>query len=425
MNPIDDAQFDEIMKANNVTPNTGGADPWARYTQLQTPTAPDFGFLERSKNEVKAAVADPVEGAKGAVKGLVQGAVGISKAVDMGVTGAGAAMVGDEEYNLGDTSLDYTAVNEMTQYSNDAQKGGALIENVAEIATGVKPLVQAAIKKGPGLIKEGVEAVATRSARKQEKGILDTIVGKDEEMSKAMREDAIMQGRKTETKGLFGTQKVEYSPAEELKNAAKVLQKEGKVRSGDVPTVVKKKVEEVIVKRGKEAEDYLDANVQMVDPAEHVDLFNNLKKTVGKRDDRPLAKTAYDGLIDNFTARLDGKDMNTANYYRALKEWEKEMAATIPRGQEALLDSTGFASGRVRAAADIRAAVRDMIGSKNPEFKPQMYDLMSLYRAKDQAVYNALKFKKKNWAQANPWKAGAIGGAASASGIGVGWNLMK
>ena len=115
----------------------------------ETAVKPSLG--DRLKNEVVAAVKDPKEAAKGFVKGGIKTAVDTSKMVE----GFGKEVL--ERFGGVDTSglgADPTAVDELTQYSNDAQRGGATAETVAEFV-GVG---------GPKLVKEGVEFAATKSA---------------------------------------------------------------------------------------------------------------------------------------------------------------------------------------------------------------------------------------------------------------------
>jgi len=49
-------------------------------------------------------------------------------------------------------------------------------------------------------------------------------------------------------------------------------------------------------------------------------------------------------------------------------------------------DNLGQGSARIRAAQDVRAVVRDLIGKKHPEFKGKMFDLASLYDVLDTAL---------------------------------------
>lgn len=156
---IDNAAIHEIMKSSGISPQTEGVDPWARYDKYLKSAPPTMGFLERSKNEVKAAVADPVEGIKGAAKGLVKGTVDVAKGFDA----FGRALLPDiGGLNTTESSLDFGPVDEMTQYSNDAQKGGALIENVAELGLGAKALIKpvtSVVKGIPDAVKGTVNAI--------------------------------------------------------------------------------------------------------------------------------------------------------------------------------------------------------------------------------------------------------------------------
>lgn len=133
--------------------------------------------------------------------------------------------------------------------------------------------------------------------------------------------------------------------------------------------------------RGKEAETFLEAAKTPITNKEDFDAFQAVRSSSSKYM-TPAEQSAYDEQIGVFQKILKGYgEYNTSNYYKALKEYESQVTANIPKGKDALLVPGG--SARIQAAKDVRTVVRDMIGKKNPPFKGKMFDLASLYDAQD------------------------------------------
>ncbi len=147
------------------------------------------------------------------------------------------------------------------------------------------------------------------------------------------------------------------------------------------PVKTQAAIAEDIATRGKEAETYLKAENTPITNKEDYDAFQAIRSSSSKYM-TPAEQKAYDEQIGVFQGILKGKgEYNTANYYEALKEYESQVTANLPKGKDALLVPGG--SARIQAAKDVRSVVRNMIGEKNPAFKGKMYDLASLYDAQD------------------------------------------
>lgn len=188
----------------------------------------------------------------------------------------------------------------------------------------------------------------------------------------------------------------------------------GKTSRNPVKTL--SSVNDEIANRGKEAETYLETNAKPITNKEDFDAFNAIKDS-SKKYMTPAEAKAYDEQIGVFQKILKGYGKyDTSNYYKALKEYESQVTANLPKGKDALLVPGG--SARIQAAKDVRKIVRDMIGSKNSEFKGKMFDLASLYDVKD-TVAGQVADKAKNsvtLAQRHP---GLIGAAKWAGGVGA------
>lgn len=287
---------------------------------------------------------------------------------------------------------------------------------VSKIPTAIKTVATETPKVASSVKNTFVKPPAI-VAQKERDGVLKALVGDPGDMTKAMQKDAIGIEGKQISKGFGGTQKVEYIPSEEIKRASQILHEEAAATAKDLPTDLKKKIDFTIGDRGLEAEKYLAQNAKKVTSQEHNDMFSELLKTASKKNPQVAASKAYKDEIKNFTQRLPStEELTTENYYKTLKQWEADVADTLPKGQATLMDTHGVASARIRAAADIRNAVRDMIGKKNPDFKPKMYDLVSLYKARDLAKHNILMFKPKNIFQANIGLIKGVGAAGAVTG---------
>lgn len=193
-------------------------------------------------------------------------------------------------------------------------------------------------------------------------------------MTKGERISAEEAGRLKMTK----TGKTEFDPSDTEVRASQILT--GKTKGNPVKDLVT--VKEEISTRGKEAETYLKANSKAISNKEDFEAFDKVRQDAAKYLTDTEMK-AYDEQVKMFSKQLQGRGgYNTENYYRALKDYEANVADKLPRGKERLLDPTGIANAKIRAASDVRKVVRDMIATKNSEFKPKMFDLASLYDVK-------------------------------------------
>lgn len=273
------------------------------------------------------------------------------------------------------------------------------------------------------------KALADATAAKNKSGVVDLLKQNEDTMTPTMKKEAIDEGRQTITKTKTGGTKVDYAPTKEVTRASEILSDPNEVKNPvspkDKPDVVYSKVKDAIAEKGDAAEKYLEANPVKITNKEDADLFGGLREKAAKVSTDTEMK-AYDEQIKLFQKQLQGRGgYDTSNYYKALKDWEQNIADKLPRGKDALLDPTGVANAKIRAASDIRTAVRDMIGDKHPEFKPRMYDLASLYEVKDNSLLNASKESSKNIFEKHPvaTKVGALLGAdkiiKATTGLGI------
>lgn len=243
------------------------------------------------------------------------------------------------------------------------------------------------------------------------KKALKAVSSTAETMTKGERLQAASEGRLTQTK--LGAK--EYTPTNTENRAAQILDK--KLSNNPIKNI--EVVKKEISSRGAEAENYLNKNAKHVTNKEHFDMFSGKRKIAEKSlTDNELK--AYDEQVKMFSKQLPGRgSYDTSNYYKALKDYESNVADKLPRGKTALLDPSGMANAKLRAASDVRKVVRDMIGSKNPEFKGKMFDLTSLYDAKGNILDKADKLEGNvftRYGKANPIKAGIASAVVTAAG---------
>lgn len=199
--------------------------------------------------------------------------------------------------------------------------------------------------------------------------------------------------------------------------ASDTEQRAGELLAGKLSTNPVKNIpiiQKEIASQGKGAEEYLVQNAKPITNAEDYTMFQQ-QRIESEKYMTPPAVKAYDEQISVFQKVLrDFGEYNTANYYKALKDFETNVTAHLPKGKEALLDEGG--SARLQAAKDVRSIVRDMIGQKNPEFKDKMFDLASLYDARDTNITKALKKPSfaKTFAREHPFITAAGGATAGA-----------
>lgn len=279
------------------------------------------------------------------------------------------------------------------------------VKDVAE--TGAKG-ISSAIDATKEAFAKGTEDTGVKSTEKA----IDAIKSTEDTMTKSERQQAIDEGRVKVSK--LG--KTEYLPSDTEKRAGEILA--GKLKSNPVKNVPIIKSE--IATRGAEAEKYLEKNPIKITAQEQADMFSEHRATAEKYLDEPQLK-AYDDQMKLFLKQLPGRGgYNTANFYKALKDYEANVASNLARGKEALLDATGTASAKLRAAKDIRQIVRDEIGKRHPEFKPKMFDLASLYDSLDNTIIKAEKTTGTSvgrFAKKHPYITGSITGAVGGRAV--------
>lgn len=141
------SRFAELQALSGQKPSIRQSFNEALLTPKQETPASDFMGANVAKTAVDYGtemVKNPVETAKGVVKGVPGGAAQFTKLIDTGVNKA----LGKEG-----TTLDYSAIEELTQPSNKAQQGGYVV--------GTALPIERAVTAATPLVKAGVEAVET------------------------------------------------------------------------------------------------------------------------------------------------------------------------------------------------------------------------------------------------------------------------
>ncbi len=309
-------------------------------------------------------------------------------------------------------------------------KGDVNIPTVEETngaAANVLSDAQAGISKGKQFAEKRAATKTASALAENQKGVIGAIKENPENLTPTMKKEYADKGLQTITKGKNGTQQVAYGVPKEIEHASTVVTDAEKVGTknvispNDTPDVVLAKAKGGISRLGQKAEMHLEQNAQKITNTEHAQIFDAMKTKAEDALGESQLK-AYDEQIKLFSKQLpkqmakNGGGFDTANYYKALKQYESNVGDTLKAGKASLMDSEGIGAARLRAASDIRTAVRDMIGEKNPEFKPQMKDLMSLYETKDAALFNASKATNVSFSEANPKTAKALKYAAIAGG---------
>ena len=285
------------------------------------------------------------------------------------------------------------------------------------IGSGIVTGVGGQVIKGIGGKLLGKEAPAVEGELSSaEQKTLGHIQSNEDTMTIGQRKAAIQGGRLEPTK-LGGKT---FTATNEEQNAAKLLA--GKTTGNPVKDV--KVIQDEISTRGAAAEKYLSQNPVAVTAADQKKVFDTLQQTSGKYLSKSEMK-AYGEQKKIFEQiyndQAKGKGFNTSTLYSAIKEYENEVGSQLPKGKAAIMDATGIANAKIRAAADIRTAVRQLIGTKNPEFQPQMYDLMSLYGARSTVTTKAEQLSGNVISRALKSKpAKVIGATAGTVGLGYG-----
>ena len=294
----------------------------------------------------------------------------------------------EKERLLGNVSaVSYDSKPDILKPKGFMEKTGYLAESAAELLGPTKVAAYARdLSKIPKDIRSIISVLDESKAieaklplTSTQKKTLDIIKGTEDTMTKGERLASESRMKATKLGGK------EFTASPEETRAAKIL--EGKMTKN--PVIDKEIIKKEISTRGQEAETYLEANKKPITNKEHADMFAVARKEAEKSL-TPTELKAYDEAVTMFSKQLQGKGgYNTESYYKALKDFEANVADKLPRGREALIDPTGVANAKLHAASDVRQVVRDMIASKNPEFKSKMFDLASLYNVKNTAVTKA------------------------------------
>lgn len=302
----------------------------------------------------------------------------------------------------------------------------ALDTTVSDAATGVKN----AVVKTASNVKDAATAakgLVTPTPAGPAEAATNLISQDPETMTQGMKNEAVAQGRQTITPNKGGTE-VGYKPTAQIERAGQILSDPAQVGSPitakDAPNVVVAKVKSAIATKGAQAEKFLEDNPEHVSNQEASDMVTKMKASA-ERTSTPVEMKAYSDQLDLFQKQLEDQTsktgtLNTSDYYKALKNYETEVASKFKGGKTALADPEGIASAKIQAASDIRSSVRDMIGAKHSEFQSKMQDIASLYEARDNAIFNAGKTKSSTFLQNHPTIAKvAKTSAALATGAGV------
>lgn len=261
------------------------------------------------------------------------------------------------------------------------------------------------LKEGAGKIMDVIREPFSPAVSRATKAVQSTA----DTMTKKERAEAALGGRMSDT--IFG--KGKFAPSDLEERAGEMLA--GKVGKNPVSNL--STIQEEIAHQGRGAEQYLEQNAKPITNAEDHTMFQQ-KRIESEKYMTPTAVNAYDDQIKVFQKVLkDFGEYNTSNYYKALKDFEDNVTAHLPKGKEALLDEGG--SARLQAAKDVRSIVRSMIGRKNEEFSGKMFDLASLYEARDNSLAKALENGSfaKRFAQNHPFITPALGAGAGLAGL--------
>lgn len=212
----------EEMNAKYGKPPTAPSAGGSRYANAWGTQPKEKTLSENITSHISEAVKNPLETGKGIVKGIPGGAASVTKGLDMvtskisdvvpeylqpgpvrALTEA-RKMAGIKE---GETTLDYTDVEELTAPSNDAQETGYVAAQflpVERAFTASKPLVEEGIKAVKPLVSATKEFMANRATNKNIDFVKNLITP---ELNKVATTEAIKTGKVTEA-GFRGTRDI-------------------------------------------------------------------------------------------------------------------------------------------------------------------------------------------------------------------------
>lgn len=326
---------------------------------------------------------------------------------------------------LGSSALDATVSDTATAAKNAVVKMATSAKGaVTDTASAFKTAVVGTPEEQTARTAAQIAAKASNSAQ----AVTDMLKQDPTTMTQTMKTQATQDGRQLIINNKTGGTDVDFKPTKEVNRAGEIMSDPTEVNSPitpkDKPNVVLAKVNNAISQKGAAVEQFLRENPVEVTPEDETTMLNKMRADAAKTS-TPTEMNAYNDQISLFQKQLEEKytesgTLNTSDYYEALKQYEANVASKFSGGKSALIDPEGIGSAKIQAAADLRQHIRDLIGSKHPEFKPQMYDLTSLYEARDNAAFRSSRVKSQTVFQKHPrLKIGAELAGAAAVGEGA------
>lgn len=351
--PIQENQDNKIDVSKYGTPVTPTKTPINQAENLK---------LQKDAKYLNSPVGLTIETTKGAIGSLLGTAAKFIKSAALSPVDITRGAMGKPPVNVGTIQSQFANKLNQPQYQGGLGVAQAGAEAVTDTALGALDVL--GIGKGLTKLKN------TQTTK--------WLQNTPETLTKAEEKIASLEGRVKTTLG--GSKKILPSATE--KRASQILK--GKITSN--VTKNPQIIQQEIAKRGAEAEKYLAQIPTKVTAAEQASLFANKRKAVEKVLDKSQLK-AFDEQWKMFQKQLPGRGgYTTENFYKALKDYETNVASNLSRGKMALIDPTGVASAKIQGAKAVREIVRDLISSKHLGFKNKMYDLASLYDVLDTAL---------------------------------------
>lgn len=349
-------------------------------TKYGTPIQEDSGFINKTDiskygEQTTPTITEKTQEKTG-VGGLKGFAIGATKSALAGATGTASLLQGLGQRGL--ALLTPSSLSDVRKQTGVAGLTSGTSENIAQEE--MLKRYGTAEKLG-GYAETAAEIILpTMMANKGYKisKTLDYLKNTPETLTAAEEKIASLAGRVKTT--LTGMKKILASDTE--KRAAQILK--GKISSNVTknPQVIQNE----IATRGAEVEQYLAKNPIKITAEEQSKMFMDRLKTMEKSLDKNQLK-AFKNQWDMFIKQIPGRGgFTTENFYKALKDYEQNVASNLARGKAALLDPTGVASAKIQGAKMVRDIVRKTISSKHPEFSGKMFDLASLYDVLDTAL---------------------------------------
>jgi len=177
-----------------------------------------------------------------------------------------------------------------------------------------------------------------------------------ETLSKLEENAANLEGRIKTT--IAGAKKV--LPSKTEKRAAQLLEGQVSTNVTKNPIIIKSEIS----RRGSDVENYVSKNAKKITAEEQMNMFSSKRAKLADYMDKTQLK-AYDAQVSMFQKILNktakGKGFNTDSFYKAVKEYEDNVASNLPKGKALLFDTTGVGSAKILGARSVRNVVRDII----------------------------------------------------------------